>query len=109
MIVRQDQAPGAVARRIGDNGADRHFSAVDAAVMARQVHAAYIVVDMRDPQMLLGGVRLGETAGEEAVRLLQSVETQRGFGTLMEHDPGLCERARASDLNLVRFGYPFRM
>ena len=107
MVVRQDQAAAAVARRVGDDHADRHVGAVGIAVMAAEVNAARVVVDMRDPQMLLLRVGFGQAAGEEAPGLLQAIEMQRGFGTLMEHGANLCEGGRASDFNRVRNGHPF--
>jgi hypothetical protein len=39
--------------------------------------------------MFLRRVGLGKAPGEKAAGLLQTVETQRGFGTLMEHDANL--------------------
>jgi hypothetical protein len=108
MVMRQDQARAAVSRGVGDNVADRQIGAVHAAVMASEVKASRLVVDMRDPEMLLGRIGFGQAAGEEAACLLESVEMQRGFGTLMEHGANLCESGPASDFNLVGFGYPIR-
>ena len=107
VIMGEDEALAAMPRRVDDNLADRQFGAVGTAVAPHQVQAASIVIDMRDPKMLLRGVSLGNATREEAARLLQSVDTQRGFGTLMEHGPDLCERADSSDLNLVRNSHPF--
>ncbi len=108
VVVGQDQPLAAVPRRVGDDLTDRQVGTVGVAVMAREVQAARIVIDMRDPEMFLVGVRLREAAGEETPRLLQSVETQRGFGTLMEHGAGLCESVSFRDLNRIRNGYLFR-
>ena len=104
MVVRQDQALAAVPRGVGDNLADRQIGAVCMAVVAGKMDATGIVVDMSDPKMFLARVGFGQAAGEEAACLVESGKTQRGFGTLMEHDGGLCESGSASDLNIIRFG-----
>jgi ubiquinone/menaquinone biosynthesis C-methylase UbiE len=51
-------------------------------------------------------VRSGEAPGEKAVGSLQTVQTQRGFGTLMEHDANLCEGRPTSEVNLVHNRFP---
>jgi hypothetical protein len=55
------------------------------AVVAGQVQAARVIVDMGDPHMFQARIRLCQAAGEEAPGLVQAVEAQRGFGTLLEH------------------------
>ena len=109
VIVGENDAAAAVAGGIADDLADREVGAVDLAVVAGQMDAARIIVDMRDPEMLLVRIDLRQAAGEEAAGGVETVQAQRGFGTLMEHAANLCEGARFSDLKLVRNSHPFRM
>jgi len=83
MVVGQDHAGAAVPRRVGNDLADRQFRAAIVAIMARQMDATCLVVDMSDPQMFLGGVGLGKAVSEESPRRVEAIEAQRGFGTLM--------------------------
>ena len=99
----------ALAGGVGDDGADRQIGPVGMAVVPRQMDAARVIVDMRDPQMLARRIGLGQAAGEEAVGLLQSFEMQRGFGTLMEHGANLRTTRAIVASNLIQIGYPFRM
>jgi len=107
MVVGQDQALAAMPRGVGDDGADRQFGAVGMAVVAAEVQAPRIVVDMGDPQMFLGRIGIGQAAREETACLLKSGKAQRGFGTLMEHGVNLCQGTGSGDLNRIRNGYPF--
>ena len=75
--------------------------------MARQMDAARLVVDMRNPQMFLAGIGLGEAIGEESPGRIETIETQRGFGTLMEHSPCIGEGGQHGDVNRIGSGATF--
>ena len=85
VIVGEDQPGAAVIGGVEDYASDGQLGTGLLAVMAREMDAARLIVDMRDPQMLAGRVALGEQAGEEPPGRLEPVQTQR-FGTLMKHD-----------------------
>ena len=55
------------------------------ALMARQMEAARLIVDMRDPQAFAARIGVGEAAREEGPGCGQPVELQREFGTLIPH------------------------
>jgi hypothetical protein len=71
------------------------------------METARIAIDMRNPQMFPRRVGFGETPGKQAAGLLQTVETQRGFGTLMEHDANLRAARILVAANLIPSGYSF--
>ena len=85
VIVGEDQPGAAVNGRVEYDPADGQRGTGLLAVMAREMDATGLIVDMRDPQMLAGRIALGEQADEEPPGRLDPVQTQR-FGTLMKHD-----------------------
>ena len=85
MIVGEDDAGAAVRGGIGDDRADREFGAALIALMARQVEAARLVIDMGDPQAFARGIAVGDAAGEERLGSGKPIEFQREFGTLIPH------------------------
>ena len=85
MIVGDDNSGAAVHRRIPNDLADRESSAGFIPPVTREMEAARLVVDMRDPDAFMDGARIGEAAGEELSRRRKPVELQRKFGTLISH------------------------
>ena len=74
MIVRKDDAGAAMHRSIGDDRAKREIGPNPVPLMARQVNAASLFVDVRDPQVLPRRVRVGDASGEEFARGRETVE-----------------------------------
>lgn len=101
MIVREDNARGAVVRGIGDDRAEREIGAGFVAGVARQVQAARVIVEVGDPQAFAGGVRIGDAAREEGARGGKTVELQRRFGTLVSHAQAVPDRAQDRQRNRV--------
>ncbi len=73
MVVGKDHARAAVDRGVGDNLPKRQIGPAKIAVMARQMNAARLVIDMGDPQMFPGRIGLGEAVGEEAPGRVQTI------------------------------------
>jgi hypothetical protein len=94
MIVSKDDTGASVLGRVGDDFAEWKGGAGFVSGVARQMHAARLVVDMGDPQVLPGGIAVGEAAGKKLAGGRQAVELKREFGTLISHAASL--RARKS-------------
>ena len=67
--------------------------------MARDMHAARLVVDVRYPQALPPRIEFGEAACEEAACCRETIELQREFGTLVTHRFAVSDFALANDAN----------
>ena len=104
VIVGEEHRAAAVTRRIEDDDSERklHFRAV--ALMPRDVQAARLIVEMRDPQAFRAGILFGYATAEESARRGHVVELQRGFGTLIQHAVGLLPFSGPDDENRVGFG-----
>ena len=85
MIVGKDDARAAVCCRVRDDFAQGEGGRALAAVVAGKVDAACLVVDMRHPDMLAPLITLRQAAREEPPGRVQPVQSERRFGTLMEH------------------------
>lgn len=103
VIVRQDDTGAAKPCGIGDDLAHRQADRVALALVAAQVNAARLVVEMRDQQLLLDQGFI-EIRREERARGLVAGEGSRVFGTLNLHGQKLVALASASHANLVHFG-----
>lgn len=77
MVVREDHACAVMNRRIGNDLAKRKLGPAFIAVMARQMDAPRLIIDMSDPDMFQGRVGLGEAIGEKSPGRFEAVETQR--------------------------------
>ena len=84
--------------------AQREVGAGLVARIARQMQAARVVIDMRDPQALARRIAVGETAGEKFAGGGEAVEFQRKFGTLIPHACSLCETGEPPTSNRIRIG-----
>ena len=102
--MRQDNARAAVGGGIGDYVTKRQSGPADVAVMAGEVNAPRLFVDMRNPQMFLVRSGLGEATGKEAPGGVEAVQLQREFGTLMEHATALVQARARSDANRIQRG-----
>src|SRR5205085_7194366 len=85
VIVREHDPGAAMLRRVGDDVAQRKRGAALIAVVAREVQAAGMLVDMGDPQEFAPGVAIGNAAGEESAGSGEPVEFEWKFGTLIPH------------------------
>jgi hypothetical protein len=84
--------PGAaMLGRIGDDVAERETGAALVTDVARDVDAARLLVDVRDPQAFPLRIAIGEAAGEKGPRGREAIELQRVFGTLISHARNLCD------------------
>lgn len=82
MIVSQHQAGAAMGRRVGNDRPEREGRAALFARVARDVQAARLIIDMRNPEAFEQRIGIGETTCEKPSRRYQPVEFQRVFGTL---------------------------
>ncbi|HWT44921.1 MAG TPA: hypothetical protein VN085_03105, partial [Vicinamibacterales bacterium] len=87
-----------------DDFPNRKMDGPIVARVARQVDAAGILIEVRDPQGFAGRVLLGEAAAEEFTRSGNAVELQRDFGTLKSHRDHLREGRGGGDANRIGFG-----
>jgi hypothetical protein len=85
MIVGQNDPGTAVLGGIGDNRTKRKVRVILVALMAAQVQASRLIVDVRDPEALPPRFRLTETAAKERLGGCKPIELQRVFGTLIPH------------------------
>jgi hypothetical protein len=83
--VGKDQPGTAQRRRHGNDVADRKGRAACIALVARQVQAPALLIEMGDEQMFFSVVTLGETSCEEALRCAAVSNLQGWFGTLKLH------------------------
>ena len=107
VVMGQDEPGAAVAGGVGDHLPHGQRCAAIVAVMARQMDAARLIVEVGDPQMFLGRITFGKAAGEEAAGRIKAVEQQRGFGTLMKHGVRVHGGGRPSDWNRIHFDARF--
>ncbi len=85
VVVRQDNAGAAMMDGIGDDLAQGKVGAGFVAIVAGQMEAPGLIVDMGDPQAFAEGIAIRHAAGEEGPRGGEAVKFQRGFGTLIPH------------------------
>ena len=97
--------PGAtVCRRVRDDFAQREVRARLVSIVASQVHAARIAVEVRDEQALPLGVRIGKAAGKKLPRAGEAIDHEREFGTLISHGRSLCAGLERGHRKLIRNG-----
>ena len=84
---------------VQDDLPDWECGAALVALMARDVEAPCLVVDMRDPKALPPRISFGEAAREKVTRRRQAVELQREFGTLIPHDAFVRANGRGAASN----------
>lgn len=77
VVVREDDAGAAMLGRVGDDGAQRKCRAGLIAQVPRQVKAARVFIDMRDPQAFPRWIRVAEASGEKLTRGGEAIELQR--------------------------------
>jgi hypothetical protein len=75
--MSEDEAGGAMGRRVGDDRAEGERSTRVIAAVAGKVDAARLIVDVGHPQAFDFRVGVCETTGEEASSSLQPVEFYR--------------------------------
>ena len=78
MVVGEDQAGAAVDRRVGDDRAQRELGAAGIALVAGEVEAARLIVDMRDPQAFAGGSASAKQPAKKP-RAASSPSSIRGY------------------------------
>ena len=77
VVMRQDDARAAVRGGVADYVAEGKGGTANVAVMAGEMDAPRLVVDMGDPQMFAVGTGLGKARGEETPGRLEPVQLQR--------------------------------
>jgi hypothetical protein len=102
--VREDDAGASVRGGVRNDLAHREVGAGLVAVVARQVEASRLIVDMSDPEALARWIGVGEAAGKEGLSGGEAVELERKFGTLIPHMGGLRGKGGSAQLNRVRNG-----
>ena len=107
MIVGKQHRYAAVACRIDHDLSQRKVDSAGVAQVARQVDAARLIVEVRDPKCLLVGFLFGEAAGEEIAGGGDAGELERDFGTLTTHPIHLSKGAAFHDGNRVGFESEF--
>ena len=106
--VAENDTRASAASSIGDDCVDGQGGLRLIAVMAAEVDAVQLLIDMGDEQALSSWIGFSEAAGEEIAGCCESVELERPFGTLMAHAYSLGRRPSSDDLNHIQNGYPFR-
>lgn len=109
VIVSNEDRGAAVSRGIDDDRPQREVDAARVSLVARQVEAARLAVEMHYPQSLERRIGFSAAGLKELARAGDAIEDYRGFGTLIPHAPMLREPRLPNDRNRVRFGAPFRM
>ena len=77
VVMRQDDARAAVHRGIPDHIAEGKGGTANVAIVAGEVDAPRLVVDMGDPQMFFVGASFRKASGEETPGRLEPVQLQR--------------------------------
>ena len=85
MVVGEHDPSAAMLGGVGNDFAQRETGPGHVALVASEVEAPRLFVDMGDPQTLAPWVGVRETAGEEGLGGGETVEFQREFGTLIPH------------------------
>ena len=85
MRVAENDTRASAARGVGDDRVDGKGGLGLIAVMAAEVDAVQLLIDMGDEQALSSRIGFSEAAGEEIAGRCESVELERPFGTLMAH------------------------
>ena len=85
VIVGEQDARAAMRRRIRHDRTKRNVRAARVAVVAGQMEAVRLAIDVRHPQTLSSGIGLGKAAGEEGAGRIESVQLERLLGTLIAH------------------------
>lgn len=77
VIMGQDQPGGSVAGGIREQLPERESGAAFITVVAAQVNASCLVVEVGNPQVLSRRVTFGKAAGEEALGRDEAVQSKR--------------------------------
>jgi len=85
MIVGHDDAGAAMLSGVGDDVPQRKAGARLVSIVAGNVDAAGLGVDMRDPQAFARRIGFRETTRKEGFGGGEAVELKRVFGTLIPH------------------------
>jgi hypothetical protein len=85
MIVREHDPGAAVSNRVRNDLADRESCLSLVALVARDMEAVRLIVDMRHPQGLAARILFCEAPGEEITSSRETIELQWKFGTLVVH------------------------
>jgi hypothetical protein len=85
MIVREDDPGAVVAQSIGDDLAEREFGLYLVALVAGNMEAPCLFIDMCDPEAFPARIGFGEAASEKLSRHREAIKFQRKFGTLIPH------------------------
>ena len=99
VVVGKDDSGATLNGGVGDDVPQRKRRSRLVALVARQVHAARLIIDMGDPQAFATGIGIGEATRKECARGGKAVQLQRKFGTLISHKPRLKEIVPANDRN----------
>jgi hypothetical protein len=104
MIVRKKDRGAPVVGRIDHDFAKGEIDAGCVPVVAREVQALRLVIEMRHPQAftLLG--LFGEAASEEVTGRGDARELQRNIGTLIPHRTHLSKRRSRFDEKRIQSG-----
>jgi hypothetical protein len=104
VIVGEKNGRACVRGCVQDDLAKREIDAARVAKVARQMNAARLIVEVRDPQAFLVGPLFGEAAGEEGAGGGDAGELERDFGTLTTHSLRVSEAPGSGDEKRVGFG-----
>ena len=104
MVVGEHKARAPVRRGIGDDLPDRERRAGLIAVVASEMEAVRLIVEVGDPQAFAPRIFFRKAAGEEGPRRFDAIELQREFGTLIPHSFQLCVAALTAHSNRIRNG-----
>jgi hypothetical protein len=104
MVVGEHNPRAAVLSGIRDDRAKRECGPSVITLMARNMEATRLVIDMRYPEVLPQRVRIGDTAGEESLRRGKAVELEWEFGTLIAHGRNLWDAGASAHFNRLRNG-----
>ena len=85
MIVGEHETGTAMLGGISDDCADWKVSAAFVALVAGQMEASRLIIDVSDPQTFAFRCCFAEAAAEERLGGCKPIELQRVFGTLIPH------------------------
>lgn len=103
VVVRKDDSGAVMTHRVGKNLANREYGAGFVARMPRDMQAAGLIVEMRDPDAFKVAFGIGQAAREEGAGGSESVKFQRKFGTLVSHDNRIGVLARSTERNRIHY------
>ena len=107
VIVSHQDCRAAMLRGVDDDRPQGKIDAARVPLVARQMNAASLVVEVRDPQGLERGIGFCQAGLEELTRAGDAIQDDRDFGTLIPHASKLREAHLPNDRNRVRSGAIF--